>query len=85
MLLGQDRACEILRSHLRKYGYEVERGTTLSDLKQDDEGVTATLAKLDGEQEEVRAKYLIGADGAKGRSRCMPSVRGTKSIQSRKL
>ena len=64
--LGQDRACTILRSHQAKYGYEVERGTILSGLKQDDGGVTVTITKPDGEREEVRAMYVVGADGARG-------------------
>lgn len=53
----------ILTEHLRLLGGHVERGTQLTAFTQDDDGVTATLTSDDGE-ETVRARYLIGCDGA---------------------
>jgi putative polyketide hydroxylase len=42
----------------------------LADLRQDSEGVTATvLDHTSGQKEHVRAKYVIGADGAHSRVR----------------
>ena len=65
-MLPQPRALEILRQRLQELGTEVEFGTQLTTLVQDDDGVTATLAHADGRSEAVRYAYLIGADGARG-------------------
>ncbi len=40
--------------------------TTLEDFTQDAEGVTARLRGDDGEIRSIRAKYLVGCDGAAG-------------------
>ncbi|TFY75539.1 hypothetical protein EWM64_g8472 [Hericium alpestre] len=76
-LLGQDAACRILREHLKKYGIEVELSTELLNLQQDAEQVTATVMKRhDGEEahEQITAKYVVGADGAKGIVRKLVSL-----------
>ncbi|TFY70130.1 hypothetical protein EVG20_g2874 [Dentipellis fragilis] len=68
-ILGQDAQCNILREHLRKYGVEVELATELRRLDQDEDHVTAVVANTqDGKETEmiITAKYLVGADGAKG-------------------
>ncbi len=39
-------------------------GTTLDSLEQDADGVTATIAQH-GRQETIRARYLVGCDGAR--------------------
>lgn len=69
--MGQDSAERILRSHLARYGCEVELGTSLSAFKQDKDHVTGTLVKsVDGEDhiEEFEVDWLIGADGARGKA-----------------
>ncbi|OCH86673.1 hypothetical protein OBBRIDRAFT_838007 [Obba rivulosa] len=69
IMLGQDRAEEILRSHMEKYGCHVELGTELVSLEQYPEYVVARIAKTrDDKQvvEEVACHWLVGADGAKG-------------------
>ena len=49
---------------------EVRFGVRLDDLRQDDQGVTATLIHADGERrEEVRCDYLVGCDGGRSRVR----------------
>ncbi len=53
----------ILREELELHGVRVERGVRLQTLRQDDDGVTATLAD-DGGEHQLRARYLVGADGA---------------------
>lgn len=68
--MGQNAAEEILRSHLAKYGCEVELGTALSTIQQDSEHVTAVLKKsVDGKEvtETVQVDWLIGGDGARGK------------------
>ena len=52
----------ILREELAMHGVQVERGKRLAGFEQDADGVTATLDG--GGQKSVRARYLIGADGA---------------------
>jgi pentachlorophenol monooxygenase len=53
----------ILREDLALRGVHVERGSRLTAFEQDADGVTATVAGDTGEK-TVRARYLIGADGA---------------------
>ncbi|HEX2283212.1 MAG TPA: FAD-dependent monooxygenase [Mycobacterium sp.] len=54
---------KILRDELAMRGVRVERGLRLTGFEQDSDGVTATLAGDDREQ-IVRARHLVGADGA---------------------
>ena len=60
LMLPQWRTEEILRERLAELGGRVDRAE-LTDLSQDDDGVTAVL---DG-AERVRAAYLVGADGGR--------------------
>lgn len=67
--MGQNNAEGILRSHLAKYGCEVELGTSLSSFQQYDDHVTANLIKTAGGKEhteQIEIDWLIGADGARG-------------------
>ncbi|KAG2128040.1 FAD binding domain-containing protein [Suillus bovinus] len=64
-LMGQQLLDVILRRHLEKFSCTVEMGTELRSFEQSDKGVTAVLAK-NGILETFDAKWLIGADGAKG-------------------
>ncbi len=58
-MVPQWRTEEILRARLAQLGGAVEQGTTLTALRQDDDGVAVTLA--DGET--LRAEYVVGCDG----------------------
>ena len=53
----------ILRDELTSRGVAIERGIRVSAFEQDADGVTVTVAGDAGEQ-TVRARYLVGADGA---------------------
>jgi 2-polyprenyl-6-methoxyphenol hydroxylase-like FAD-dependent oxidoreductase len=58
----------VMRERLIELGHHVEFGCELVGLEQDDDGVTARLArKADPEaiQETIRVRYLIGADGGR--------------------
>jgi 2,4-dichlorophenol 6-monooxygenase len=75
-LASPTRMCDLPQNFLEPILIEAagQRGTTLRfnteflDLVQDADGVTATLKdRISNEIYEIRAKYLIGADG--GRSR----------------
>ncbi|MFE1927030.1 FAD-dependent monooxygenase [Streptomyces asoensis] len=54
----------LLEEYVAGLGTRVERGTELLSFTQDDGGVTARLRTASGTDEEVRAGYLIGCDGA---------------------
>ncbi|KAI1866432.1 hypothetical protein JX265_007733 [Neoarthrinium moseri] len=49
---------------LAKHGAAVEMGVEAKSIEQDDEGVTVRLVSQSGAEETVRAKYVVGADGA---------------------
>lgn len=59
-MVPQWRTEEILRDRLAALGVKVERGTALLRLRQDDDGVTATLTSGD-----TRADYVVGTDGGR--------------------
>ncbi|MBF6211432.1 FAD-dependent monooxygenase [Nocardia puris] len=59
LVLGQSDTEAVLRDRLAEYGVEVELGTEVVGVEQDTEGVTVTLAHGG----DVRARYLVGADG----------------------
>jgi 2-polyprenyl-6-methoxyphenol hydroxylase-like FAD-dependent oxidoreductase len=63
----QQRITErLLTEHLERYGGRVERGVELIALEQDADAATAVLRR--GRQEEtVRCRYVVGADGAHSR------------------
>jgi phenol 2-monooxygenase len=77
----QGRVERVFRDDLRRYGAnDVQYGAELVDMKIDEDGdkefpVIATILR-DGVREEVRTKYLVGADGAKS------SVRGFMGIET---
>ncbi|KAA1469846.1 hypothetical protein DENSPDRAFT_646738 [Dentipellis sp. KUC8613] len=69
MFLGQDAACRILRDRLSAYNVRVELSTELFRLDQDEERVVAgVIQSQDGNEvrQQIAARYVIGADGAKG-------------------
>ena len=65
-MLLQPRALGILRDRLKDFGGRVEFGTKLAGFTQDEAGVILSLQHADGRMENVRAAYLVGADGARG-------------------
>lgn len=61
-MLPQWRTGSILRERLAELGGSVMSNAVLVSFTQDDDAVTAVL-RVDGIEQEVRAKYLVGADG----------------------
>ncbi len=61
--LPQYETERLLTEQLARRGTAVERSVELVSFEQDDERVTARVRKTSGE-EVIRAKYLIGCDGA---------------------
>ena len=52
----------LLRDKARELGADIRMSTRMLEFSQDDEGVTAVV-QGDGEPYEIRADYLIAADG----------------------
>ena len=65
LCLPQGETERILIGRLRRHGIEVERGTKLGGFRRDEAGVTATLSGTDGRSTDVRARWLVGCDGAR--------------------
>ena len=53
-----------LEAQLRARGLAVERRTTVRALTQDRDAVTAVVRREDGGDERVRARWVVGCDGA---------------------
>jgi 2-polyprenyl-6-methoxyphenol hydroxylase-like FAD-dependent oxidoreductase len=69
-LCAQDYLEPVLRAYAEQQPLgELRFSTELEGFEQDDDGVTATLEAADGETEQVRAQYMIAADGAQSRVR----------------
>jgi 2-polyprenyl-6-methoxyphenol hydroxylase-like FAD-dependent oxidoreductase len=60
---AQTETERVLDEHLQELGVTVDRGSELVALSQDDHTVHATLRHQDGSTEQVRASWVIGADG----------------------
>ncbi|HET6500681.1 MAG TPA: FAD-dependent oxidoreductase [Amycolatopsis sp.] len=67
--LPQYETERILTERLATLGVRPRRGAELTAFTQDDDGVLATLAIAGGGTETVRAKYLVGCDGAHSKVR----------------
>src|ERR687884_1606316 len=66
VFINQDALEPLLHERARELGATVRHRTEATALEQDDEGVTVTLRDLDsGEQSEVRARYVVAADGSR--------------------
>jgi 2-polyprenyl-6-methoxyphenol hydroxylase-like FAD-dependent oxidoreductase len=76
--VDQDALEPILREHARELGADLRYRTELVSFEQDAGGVTATIRDLEsGEESEVRAQYLVAADGNRS------PVRTTLGIEMR--
>jgi 2-polyprenyl-6-methoxyphenol hydroxylase-like FAD-dependent oxidoreductase len=65
LIYPQDAHERLLIAELAKLGVTVERSTTLVALRQDDDGVHATLRDPDGTDRSCAAAYCAGCDGAR--------------------
>lgn len=68
-----------MRSHLGRYGVQVELAKGLVGFKQEDNKVVATVVTFangqpTGERESIACQYLLGADGARGVTRKLLNV-----------
>jgi len=69
---GQDVIETTLSEQVAKTGGAVERGRRIVDIQPDEHGVSVSVIPLnedgepDGQAEQLRCRYLVGADGDKG-------------------
>lgn len=70
ILLGQYKTEDILREHIQRLGGTIEDGTELRSFKQSTDRVDAVLVKA-SKEEKVSCQYLVGADGARGKTSCV--------------
>jgi 2-polyprenyl-6-methoxyphenol hydroxylase-like FAD-dependent oxidoreductase len=69
---NQSETESLIRGHMSsEYGQEIEYNTRFVDLNQDNDGVTATVVHTDQDDEEetIRCRYLVAADGINSRVR----------------
>ena len=64
-MLTQWRTVEILRARFEELGGRVQSGSELKDVTQSADQVTATIRRIDGTNELIRARYLVAADGSR--------------------
>lgn len=69
----QARLTQVLAERAAELGAEVRRGHELTDLTQDGEAVTATVAGPDGSY-RIRTRYLVGADGGHSVTRKLSDI-----------
>ena len=74
LILTQGLIEGVLRDHLQEIGRPVEYNIEAGNFTQDDRGVGAALTHADGRTEQVRASWLIGADGGRSPVRAALSL-----------
>jgi 2-polyprenyl-6-methoxyphenol hydroxylase-like FAD-dependent oxidoreductase len=64
LMLPQSDTERLLEKRLGRLGINTQRQTELSSFEQDENGVAAVLRNANGQEEVVKADWLIGCDGA---------------------
>jgi 2-polyprenyl-6-methoxyphenol hydroxylase-like FAD-dependent oxidoreductase len=64
LFVSQAETEAVLEGHLAGHGVHVERRVELVAFDADPNSVSCTLRHADGRTEQVRARYLVGCDGA---------------------
>jgi 2-polyprenyl-6-methoxyphenol hydroxylase-like FAD-dependent oxidoreductase len=64
LFVSQAETESVLGEHLAGAGIEIERGVELVSAVTTEASVDCTLRHADGHEETVRARYLVGCDGA---------------------
>src|ERR1700709_1105033 len=62
LITAQTETERVLTEHLTALGVSVERGLTLTELRQDADAVHLTLQHADGTTEQANTSWLIGTD-----------------------
>jgi putative polyketide hydroxylase len=67
--IAQDRLEPILRNRAVALGADLRPSTEMTGFTQDDDGVSVTLQPRDGACYQMRAQYVVAADGARSLTR----------------
>lgn len=65
LVLEQSKNEKLLYEYLQQHNQQVRWNTTLEHFTQNETGVEAVVQDSNGEQTTIKAKYLVGCDGAK--------------------
>ena len=65
LVLPQAETEAILERRLNDLGVEVERGNTLTNFEEIDDGIHSTIEPIEGDSFKIQSRYLVGADGSK--------------------
>ena len=74
LFISQAETEAVLNEHLAAHGVHVERGVELVALAADERQVACTLRHQDGTTERLRARYLVGCDGARSSVRRLAGI-----------
>ena len=69
LIFEQSKTEHLLCEHLQRNGKAVEWQTQLESLTQDADSVKAVLKAANGETQTIKARYLVGCDGANSLTR----------------
>jgi 2-polyprenyl-6-methoxyphenol hydroxylase-like FAD-dependent oxidoreductase len=73
LAVPQHRIVQVLEDRARALGVDLRRGHQVSAVAQDEDGVTLDVTGPEGEQ-RLRARYVIGADGAHSVTRKLSGI-----------
>lgn len=62
--LEQFRTEDLLAEHAVRLGINIERETTMTSFNAEGDCVSVTVQRTNGTEETIRARYLVGCDGA---------------------
>src|SRR3954462_7101580 len=70
VFINQDALEPILRERALELGAKVQNRAEVTAIDQDDDGATVTVRDLDsGDEDKVRARYVVAADGSRSPTR----------------
>lgn len=74
LVVPQSETELLLLDIAREQGVEVRYGQTVTDLLQDDSGVTVTATSANDEKHTYTARYVVGADGGRSAVRSLAGI-----------
>lgn len=74
LFISQAETEAVLNEHLTARGIRVERGVELVAFTANEQDVACTLRHQDGGTEQLRARYLVGCDGARSSVRRLAGI-----------
>jgi len=85
LLTPQTETERVLSERLTSLGVAVERGTELTDLAQDHDGVVLSVRRSDGSTETIATPWVIGADGSHSAARHLVGARLAGSFKGERF